>query len=419
MKKQTESKTRLIFFFFFLRTTKSALIKIKFSMLRRSLPKFSFFSVLKEELGKAKELLVYDLGNYGKFLSGEDVSEREKKIREKHQELAQKDAQAAADVRSKMSWRERLAASLEELKNSTKTNAAVVAMVQHCARAHMAEIAVEQDIDIRNIHIITEGVKNEQGVDVEEKVIGYIEAPSATNEEVMAYAHKLERACPAARTHGGIEWRRAPSTTTTTPTPNAPAEPISSTMASGSSSPSSSLNRKKSQEEDFHFPAGSGFGNANKKKKNRSIFDSDDFDLPDDRDVLAAAGVGKNSSGVDLPHGSPFHDKQKQDLGSFKPSKITGNEETDLNRTAKDLSEALYNAKKKTQEMEAESERRSIAEEMKKFREAREKEKLESEKEKSDDQQKQEDGDDESKKKKKGFGSLKQMGLFGGGGEKK
>jgi hypothetical protein len=341
----------------------------KKKMLRRSIPKFSLFSVLKEELGKAKEILAHDLTNYSKFLSGEDISEKEKKIREKHQELAQKDAQAAAEARSKLSWSEKMAAAVEELKSATKTNAAVVALVQHCARAHMAEIAVEQDIDIRNINIVTEGVKNEAGVEVEEKVIGYIEAPSATNEEVMVYAKKLERACPAARTHGGIEWRRSPNSNDRTPAP----DPIENTNFSGT---------KLKKDDNFELPTGAGFGFTtssaqNKKSGKNFVIDEEGFT----DDVIDVDG--KIAS--DLPHGSPFHDKQKQDLGSFKPFKKTGNDLTDMNRTAYDLAETLEKKKTKKNplvdstmlnEEDQHHQNLSPSELVKKFKEEREKERL-------------------------------------------
>lgn len=362
-------------------------------MFRRSVnPRLGLFSIIKEELGKAKELLKYDLSSYGKFLTGEDMSEREKKIRAKHHELAQKDAAAAAEARQTMSWKEKMAAALQDLKNSTRTNAAVVALVQHCARAHMAEVAVEQDIDVRNISIVAETVKSERGAAAEEKVIGYIEAPTATNEEVMVYARKLEKACPAARAHAAIEWRRSPKTP----------DPYASSSASF-----------RGRDEEFDFPSGSDdLSGEHKRRGSGFSLDNSFVEEPTVADSSAADNNNNNNNGKTENPSKVVVGEVPASSASFEPRiKKSGNDHTDLNRTAYDLGEALEKAKRQARLLEEETERaakqEAVAEGMPDEG---------NNNERNVNENKNDDVDapiPPSSSPNTGFASMKQMGLFG------
>jgi hypothetical protein len=98
----------------------------------------------------------------------------------------------------------RLQTTWESLRHATSTQAAVVALVERCAVSHAADVAVEQGIDVRSVTMNVEKASVGEG----DKVVGYIEAPNATDEEVYAFAAKLQKSCPAARLHNDIVWRR-------------------------------------------------------------------------------------------------------------------------------------------------------------------------------------------------------------------
>lgn len=173
-------------------------------MLRRTAKASSFFQVLKEELAKIPAMFRHDLKATERWLTNEDLTDKEKKIRKAHQELEALDRERERAAAAKMTWAEKLSALKNDMRHAFSTKSATVALVQHCARAHMAEVAVELGIDVRNVNIVTETASVTEGT----KVVGYIEAPNASREEVMAFAAKLQKACPAAAMHGEIEWRQ-------------------------------------------------------------------------------------------------------------------------------------------------------------------------------------------------------------------
>ena len=102
------------------------------------------------------------------------------------------------------SWSTYVKDAIRGVQAAFSTSSGMAAIVDHCAKAHAAEVAIQQNIDVKNVSVVTEKATVGEGT----KVVGYIEAPAATDEEVYAYAAKLQQACPAARTHGGVEWRR-------------------------------------------------------------------------------------------------------------------------------------------------------------------------------------------------------------------
>lgn len=204
-------------------------------MYRRSLAKLGLFSVFMEELRKVPSYLSYKMQSGAKayvdsasqtleFLKGEDPSEspemREK--RRKHKEMYQAilNAQAAKDAaeraeaqqeRSQLSWKQRVALRMQEAKEAlqqmTSTKAGVMAVLQHCTASHAAEVALEQGIDVKNVQMVLEKAAATSAVGHEDVVVGYIDAPSASREEVMAFAEKLHKACPVANSMH-IEWRQ-------------------------------------------------------------------------------------------------------------------------------------------------------------------------------------------------------------------
>jgi hypothetical protein len=191
-------------------------------MLRHCAVRRGLWSVLREEGGKLLALARHDVTSYADFVTGKDESEKEKKIRAAHAEIAAQAAAREAERRAKLTWSQTAREALQSLRDSTSSNAGVVALVQHCARAHMAEVAVEQNIDVRDVTILTERAAG-GAVGQNATVVGYIDAPAATEEEAMAFAAKLQKACPAARTHGSIEWRRgAPPLPGAEPEPKTP-----------------------------------------------------------------------------------------------------------------------------------------------------------------------------------------------------
>lgn len=92
----------------------------------------------------------------------------------------------------------------DAMRDTFGTRAGVAAIINHCTNAHAASVAVEQGIDVKSVSVSTQRSAVGEG----SRVVGYIDAPAASEEEVTVYAQKLERACPAARAHGGVEWRK-------------------------------------------------------------------------------------------------------------------------------------------------------------------------------------------------------------------
>jgi hypothetical protein len=112
----------------------------------------------------------------------------------------------------------------ETAKETTSKKQGMVSLIQHCTAAHAAEVAVEQGIDVKSVNVVLEDIKAENASSEAanetrsgslregQTVVGYIDAPNATDEEVMQYAERLTKACPAANTmKNHMEWRRAPS----------------------------------------------------------------------------------------------------------------------------------------------------------------------------------------------------------------
>lgn len=157
------------------------------------------------------------------FLKGEDPSEspevraKRRQHKETYQAILDQQAAKAAEERAKekqeraqLSWKQRLQLSMQEAKEAvqqmTSAKAGVMALLQHCTASHAAEVAIEQGIDVKNVQMVFEKAAATNSVGFEEVVVGYIEAPSASQEEVMAFAEKLQKACPVANTMH-IEWR--------------------------------------------------------------------------------------------------------------------------------------------------------------------------------------------------------------------
>ncbi|KPI87484.1 hypothetical protein ABL78_3433 [Leptomonas seymouri] len=204
-------------------------------MYRRSTANFGVFSVFLEELKKVPAYFSHKAREGAKtyvdsasqtleFLKGEDPSEspemRDK--RRKHKEMyhailneqankAAKEKAAAQHERAQLSWKQRLALSMQEAKEAlqqmTSTKAGVMAVLQHCTASHAAEVALEQGIDVKNVQMVFEKAAAKNSVGYEEVVVGYIDAPAASREEVMAFAEKLHKACPVANSMH-IEWRQ-------------------------------------------------------------------------------------------------------------------------------------------------------------------------------------------------------------------
>ncbi|KAH8607375.1 putative OsmC like protein [Trypanosoma vivax] len=128
------------------------------------------------------------------------------------------EAQKAKEELKKLSFSERFRATVTafatSLKEATATNAGFMLLLQHCTASHAAEVAVEQGIDLKNVTLQVEKRKAASQVGSETVVVGYIDAPNASEEEIMAFAEKIQKRCPMANAmHERIEWRVAGTTT--------------------------------------------------------------------------------------------------------------------------------------------------------------------------------------------------------------
>lgn len=200
----------------------------------------SFLAVLGTELRKIGPVLSYTARHLSQVMQGTDGAPQDAERERLHkaayrQALAQQHARArdahaaAAAAVSNASLRERVRfhfqGALESLKASTSRKSGVVAIVQHCAASHAAEVAVEQGIDVKSVTVVLEKSTTDQRAIAEDKVVGYIEAPQASDAELYEFAHRLQRACPAARAmEGRIEWRRRGDDKTGQPTQKNPAD---------------------------------------------------------------------------------------------------------------------------------------------------------------------------------------------------
>ena len=203
--------------------------------MRRTLVQYGVLRAILEEWKKLVNVVKYDgataigetkdaVQQFTTTIKGQnsDESELESSKREKHRtamadflqhqrERERLEQEKRRAERAALPLFKRMKANFADLREAaaaaTSTQAGVVALVQHCTAAHAAEVAVEQGIDVKNVSIVTE----KSALGQETVVVGYIDAPQASEEEVMAYAEKLEKACPAAQLHGRIEWRQRPT----------------------------------------------------------------------------------------------------------------------------------------------------------------------------------------------------------------
>lgn len=174
-------------------------------MFRRSLLSRGVTSAVREEMSKAAALLAFYGSNTWDRLRGVDglsseEVERQQKLRDAMQEKAKEQTAKAAAPASVSTWQ----ALKEQATAAFSPKAGMAAVVNHCTQAHAAAVAIEQGIDVKSVNVVVEKAAVGEGT----KVVGYIEAPAASEEEVFVYAEKLQKACPAARMHGGIEWRQ-------------------------------------------------------------------------------------------------------------------------------------------------------------------------------------------------------------------
>ncbi|EPY25472.1 hypothetical protein AGDE_02586 [Angomonas deanei] len=200
-------------------------------MWRNTVPRLGLFSVLKEELQKVIPYMSYQVKNSDKlsveglsqavdFLKGEnkeespEMQERRKKHKEVYHEiLRQKEAKEKEAMRQKyapLTYKQKLSALWDDIKAACSPQAGAMALLQQCTASHAAEVAIEQGIDVKNVQMVLEKQTQGEGLEEHSVVVGYIDAPAASEEEVMAFAEKLHKACPAANTMH-IEWRHGNS----------------------------------------------------------------------------------------------------------------------------------------------------------------------------------------------------------------
>nr|CAJ2471820.1 unnamed protein product [Leishmania braziliensis] len=201
-------------------------------MYRRTRMHYGVLAVFVKELKKVPAYLSYKAREGARtyvdsaskaveFLKGEDLNEdpvmrsKRRQHRDMYQAILREQAvkvqEDAAQRRASLSWKEKLQLSFKEAKESmaqmTSAKAGAMALLQHCTASHAAEVALEQGIDVKNVQVVFEKVAANNSVGYEEVVVGYIDAPVASKEEVMAFAEKLHKACPVARSMH-IEWRQ-------------------------------------------------------------------------------------------------------------------------------------------------------------------------------------------------------------------
>ena len=214
-------------------------------VMRRTVPNFGLRQVIREELAKAFAVLRFDANRYASVVSGtdgmtEEQRQRQQKVNAAYQEARSAPASTSAEAasaqspersaeehakpsqqsesadeahtqqqpeqKSAPSWAERWRRVKQELMAAFGPKAGVAAIIDHCSKAHAAEVAVDLDIDVKSVQVRSE--KNAVGEGT--NVVGYIDAPAASQEEVLVFAERLTKACPAARTYGDVEWRRGP-----------------------------------------------------------------------------------------------------------------------------------------------------------------------------------------------------------------
>ncbi|RNF08962.1 hypothetical protein TraAM80_02370 [Trypanosoma rangeli] len=203
--------------------------------MRRSMSLFGVWGVLREELNKIPAMLHFHANESvdaakraGHSLKNvyldenPELAEKRKKHRESYEEILRQQQQRAKEASEEslrgLSFMERIKKRVvsvnKALKEATSTNAGAMALLQHCTASHAAEVAVEEGIDVKNVTLQLEKKKTGTQVGYETVVVGYIDAPKASEAEVMAFAEKLQKRCPVANSmKGRIEWRSVSSTT--------------------------------------------------------------------------------------------------------------------------------------------------------------------------------------------------------------
>jgi len=221
--------------------------------MRRTQVRLGLGSTLSEELRKLGPFLQYHINNsyanrFGNFMFGTDniqepspQQDASSSTQSGASSTAGKESEAVRDARAKhremyeaLQEKQRLAAEAafgkelegktffdrmrlyakrawKDLQNELSQKSGVLRLVQQCTTSHMAEVAVQRGIDVKNVNIVLEKGTIVNGIAKNDTIVGYIEAPQATDEEVLVFAEKLQQACPAARAMGEkIEWRRMP-----------------------------------------------------------------------------------------------------------------------------------------------------------------------------------------------------------------
>lgn len=218
--------------------------------MRRTPVALGLGQVIREELAKAFAVFRYDTSRYTSVVQGTDGLsaadvERQNKVKEAYdkarvapqesqstatddariansessartnegqkQQQQQQHGQESSEEQATASPAPSFAERWEKVKNELMAvfgpKAGVAAIVDHCAKAHAAEVAVDLDIDVKSVQVQSERSAVGEG----SHVVGYIDAPAATQEEVHVFAQRLTKACPAARTFGDVVWRHGPS----------------------------------------------------------------------------------------------------------------------------------------------------------------------------------------------------------------
>ncbi|KEG10758.1 hypothetical protein DQ04_03331020 [Trypanosoma grayi] len=261
--------------------------------MHRSFPSLSVWKVLCSELGKIPAVLRFHAGestaSVAKVIDswkGENpdenpqVAAKRREHRQAYEEILrqqQQRARAASEEAMQglsfaQSLKARASAAVAALKEATSTNAGVMALLQHCTASHAAEVAVEQGIDVKNVTMRLEKQKSGAQVGHETVVVGYIDAPNASEAEVMAFAERLQKRCPVAHSmEGRIEWRSVAS---------------SNADASNNNNDNNKGNRNGQQESDDAIPHGTPGARryvSPHKKGHGGLEDPDELHLPGTR----------------------------------------------------------------------------------------------------------------------------------------
>lgn len=183
-------------------------------------------SILIESLKRVPPYARYKIVEFFKTGPASDESLRASSAmqaaRQKHKELYHKflqqqyeEAQKKRNLETKgMTAYQKLKYDLKQFQEQNLSQkAGAMSLLRHCIASHAASLAMEQNLDVQNINLVTERrVKKSSShpqsstVEYEDVVVGYISAPKATNEEVYAFARAVGDACPAAKAMQ-VEWR--------------------------------------------------------------------------------------------------------------------------------------------------------------------------------------------------------------------